>query len=58
MKDIDIDRVWAQAYHLYKTGFKYEMSSAEIKENEDANSKHQFLTNEVELIQQKYIPSS
>jgi len=54
--DIDINIVWAQAYNLYKTGFKYEMTLSEIVENEISNSQHTALSTEMELIQKYYLP--
>lgn len=53
-KNVDIDKVWGQAYSLYKDGFKYELTPEEITENETANRKYQVSTPEMELIQ-KYI---
>jgi predicted P-loop ATPase len=57
-KDVDIDTIWAQAYHLYKSGFKYELTPAEIIENETANANHRIITTEQELIQATFTPSS
>jgi len=56
--DIDINIVWSQAYHLYKTGFKYEMTAEEIKENERANSLYKTVTMETELIHKYYAPAT
>ncbi len=55
-KEIDINLVWGQAYHLFKNGFKYELSSDEIEENERMNSEHTIRTPEIELIQSYYEP--
>lgn len=57
-KDIDINSIWAQAYHLYKSGFKYELTPSEITENETVNANHRIITTEQELIQAIFTPSS
>lgn len=56
-KHIDINRVWAQAYHLFKSGFKYELTPQEIQENESANANHRIVTAEQESIQSNFVPS-
>ncbi len=56
--DIDIDKVWAQAYQLYKSGFKYQMTTVEILENENLNSTYKTLSTEAELIQRFYSPGT
>jgi hypothetical protein len=56
--DIDINVVWSQAYQLYKSGFKYEMTVHEILDNELANSKYKTTTIEFELIQKFYSPAT
>ena len=56
-KHIDINRVWAQAYHLFKSGFKYELTPQEIQENESANANHRIVTAEQESIQSNFFPS-
>jgi len=53
-KQIDINRVWSQAYHLFKSGFKYELTPQEIQENETANNKHRIVTQEQELIEASF----
>jgi hypothetical protein len=55
---IDIDLVWAQAYSLYKNGFKYELTAEEIRDNEQRNEQFQHLTLEYELIQKTFIPGN
>lgn len=57
-KDIDIDKVWSQAYQLYLNGFKYEMTPEEISENEKSNALHTNFSMEMELIQKYYSPGS
>ncbi|HLW42699.1 MAG TPA: VapE domain-containing protein [Flavobacterium sp.] len=55
-KDIDIDRVWAQAYYMYHGGFKYELSAVEIEENERRNKKYTVRSVEQELIERFFYP--
>ncbi|HXB40545.1 MAG TPA: VapE domain-containing protein [Bacteroidia bacterium] len=54
---IDINNIWAQAYALFKGGFKYELSPDEIAENEKSNDQYRITTTEQELIQATFIPS-
>jgi len=57
-KEIDIDLVWSQAYHLFSnTDFDYQLSPEEIQENEQANRTFLIRSPEMELIQ-KYLVSS
>ena len=53
---IDITQIWSQAYHLYKSGFVYNITSEEIEENESVNVQHQVSTMEMELIQKYFEP--
>ncbi len=50
-KNIEIDKIWSQAYSLLKKGFKYELTLNEIEENENANAQFVIRTEEMELIQ-------
>lgn len=54
---IDINKVWAEAYHLYKTGFDCEMNVEDIQLNEERNSKFQQLSQEAEMIPQYLKPA-
>ncbi len=56
--DIDINIVWSQAYSLYESGFKYEMTLQEIQDNELVNSRYKATTVEFELIQKYYSPGT
>jgi predicted P-loop ATPase len=47
---IDINKVWAEAYWLYKNNFNYQLTKEEIKENENANTEFQINSVELELI--------
>ncbi|MBN1820239.1 MAG: hypothetical protein JW833_05965 [Prolixibacteraceae bacterium] len=58
-KKIDIDKVWAQAYHLFKeTDFNYQLTPFEIDENEQANKTFIIRSPEMELIQKFMIPAT
>jgi predicted P-loop ATPase len=57
-KNLDIDKVWSQAYALYKSGFKFQLSADEIKENESRNEQFQQLTNEYEYVQMYLSPGN
>jgi hypothetical protein len=57
-KDININDVWRQAYQLFKNGFKYELTPEEIRANEAANSTYQIISEEQELIQKSFKPST
>ena len=57
-KDIDINKVWSQAYSLLKSGFKYQLNEDEVNENEKVNKDFQITTPEIELIQQNYSPGT
>lgn len=53
-KEIDINLIWSQAYHLYINGFEYNMTADEIAENELANSQFSTITMEFELVQKYF----
>lgn len=54
-KDLDINKIWSQAYHLFsETNFDYQLTPREIDENEHANKTFLIRSPEMELIQ-KYI---
>ena len=58
-KEIDIDKVWAQAYfNAYKReGFNPELTLADISENEKRNERFTQMTLEQEMINKFYEPS-
>ena len=56
--EVDIDLCWSQAYNLFLSGFKYNLTSEEIEENERENQKHFVTTPEIDLLQQYYQPST
>jgi predicted P-loop ATPase len=54
---IDLDQVWAQAYHLLKTGFRFRLTPEEMEYSEQKNKKnHLKTTMEEELILRYYKP--
>ena len=57
-KEVNIDNVYMQAYHLLnETSFEYELTPAEIEENDKINKQYQVTTPERELIQQYLVPA-
>jgi predicted P-loop ATPase len=57
-ENINIDDVWAQAYHLFKTNFVCDLNQDEIKENEEYNRQFHITTSEFELIQKHLRPAT
>ena len=57
-QEIDINAVWAQAYQLYKSGYKCQLTKEEILENEIANQKFQKSSAERDMIQKYYTPGN
>jgi predicted P-loop ATPase len=56
-KKIDINKVWTQAYHLFKnTSFNYQLTPEEILENEESNKTFLIRSPEMELIQTYLMP--
>ena len=50
-KEVDIDKVWAQAYALYKKGdYYYDLTVEEIKENDHINRQYQINSPERDLL--------
>ncbi|KVV13406.1 VapE domain-containing protein [Flavobacterium sp. TAB 87] len=49
-KEIDINKVWEQAYALSKTDFDCELSFKDVQDNEKRNSKYTTLSAEHEII--------
>lgn len=61
MNEVDIDKVWAQAYYLFSISPNnsiYQLSAAEIFENEEANRQFIIRTSELELIQSFFKPAT
>jgi hypothetical protein len=57
-ENINITDIWRQAYTLYKANYKYDLTPAEIEENEKANETYQLRSMEMELIPKYYAISS
>lgn len=58
-KKIDMDKVWAQAYDLFKSGFVYYFNDSEIDELHERNKAFKVISQEEQLIQQFFkVPSS
>ena len=55
---VDINAVWSQAYALFKSGFKYEMTPDEITYSEKNNTQFKRTYVEFELIQKMFISAS
>jgi hypothetical protein len=57
-KKVDIDKVWAQAYHLLKNGFKFILTAEEMNYSEKINNeKHMRSTLEEELLLRYFMPA-
>jgi predicted P-loop ATPase len=57
-KNINMDKVWAQAYHLLKNGFKFTLTKDEIDYSEKNNKEnHMKVSLEEELIFRYYSPA-
>ncbi|NID08932.1 VapE domain-containing protein [Fibrivirga algicola] len=54
--NVDINKVWAQAYALLKDGFKYELTREELERSESNNRKHQRTTPEIDLLNHYFLP--
>lgn len=52
--EVNKESLWSEAFSLYKSGFKYELTKEEIKENEKANETHHLNTHEIDLIQKYF----
>ena len=53
-KETPIDKVWSQAFALYKSGFKFQLTSEELMENNSRNQQFQQIPMEYDYIQ-KYV---
>jgi predicted P-loop ATPase len=54
--NLDIDKVWSQAYALYKSGFKYQLTAEELQINERRNEQYQQVSMEYEYLQMYFSP--
>ncbi|MFY7829930.1 MAG: VapE domain-containing protein [Flectobacillus sp.] len=48
--DVNIDNVWRQAYYLYNTKYKCDLTPEEIQENEKRNASYQIVSIEEDLV--------
>ncbi|MFI5141134.1 MAG: VapE domain-containing protein [Bacteroidia bacterium] len=48
--NVDIHKVWGQAYHLYKTGFRYTLTKEEQLKREERNKSFEMSSNESDLL--------
>lgn len=56
VKKIDINKVWAQAYHLYKSGFDYHLSAEDRKKRDVMNQDFETMPEEKQLIIRYFLP--
>lgn len=56
-KNVNLDKVWAQAYHLLNAGFEYNLTKNEVEFLEKENKKFVKTTDEMEFIRSFFQPS-
>ena len=56
-QQVDINKVWAQAYRLYQEGFCAELTAAEVLQNEQRNGVFRVETPEEELLATYFSPA-
>jgi predicted P-loop ATPase len=54
----DVNKAWGQAYALYKSGFKFQLTAEEIKANESRNEQYQQISMEYEYVQAYLSPGT
>lgn len=52
---LNMDQVWAEAYHLFKSGFQYWLTQEEVKELNEHNSQYEVQTTEAEMLTTYYV---
>lgn len=57
VKNVEIDKVWAQAYHLYKTGFQYQLDQQERAHRDFINQAFESMPEEKQLIMRYFKPA-
>ncbi len=57
-QEVDINIVWSQAYQMWKANYPYELTSAEIQQNEIINNQYKLSTPELELILKHLAPGT
>lgn len=55
--EIDINKVWAQAWHLYNTGFDYSLTEMDRAMREHLNDEYRYRRPEEELIARHFKPA-
>jgi predicted P-loop ATPase len=55
---LDINKLWSQIYALYNDESEMAITISEIKQNEEANTRHQIMTSEMELINKYFSQGS
>lgn len=55
--DIDIHKVWGQAWHLYRNGFDFELSDQERKNRDIANDEYRYRRPEEDLLARYFRPN-
>lgn len=55
---IPIDKVWSQAYTLYKNNYQYQLTVEDIEENETMNKQFIINTKEMELLMKFFSPAT
>jgi predicted P-loop ATPase len=58
MEEIDINKVWAEAYDLYKKGFEFKLSPTDIAKNELNNTQFLNSTSEFDYLTRSFLPGS
>ncbi len=54
--NVDINKVWAQAYALLQDGYAFEMTRDELERSEGNNRRHQRTTAEIDLLNHYFLP--
>jgi len=55
LTEININKVWGQAWYLFNNGFEYSLTKEEVQQNEYANKSNIKITVEIEMIQKHII---
>lgn len=57
-QEVDINIAWSQAHQLWKSNHSYELSSSELRANEQINHQYKLSTPELELILKYFAPGT
>jgi predicted P-loop ATPase len=58
IQKVDINKVWSQAYQLYKEGFSYQLSAEELQHRDRSNKDYESSSFEKELILRYFKPAT